>query len=87
MDNRAPNDNDEICYRCRGKGHWSHTCHTDKHFIDLYQAYKKGKRKIKTNLFDDSDPNDLTRLDVSNFFKGTRGKIYHLIADGNVYTN
>lgn len=43
-------------------------------FINLYQASKKGKRKIKTNLFDDSDSNDLTRLDVSNFFKGTRGK-------------
>ncbi|XP_039050690.1 uncharacterized protein LOC120191881 [Hibiscus syriacus] len=25
------------CYRCRGKGHWSRLCRTQKHLVDLYQ--------------------------------------------------
>ena len=32
------------CHRCSMKGHWSRTCHT-KHFVDLYQASIKAKRK------------------------------------------
>lgn len=41
-----------------------HTYSTDKHIVDLYQASKKGIRKIKTNLIDKSDTADLTHLDV-----------------------
>jgi len=29
--------NENICYRCGGKGHWSRTCRTPKHLVDLYQ--------------------------------------------------
>ncbi|XP_074567163.1 uncharacterized protein LOC141823846 [Curcuma longa] len=38
------------CYRCGMKGHWSRTCRTPKHFIDLYQASLKGKGTIETNF-------------------------------------
>ena len=26
-----------LCYRCGMKGHWSRTCRTPKHLVDLYQ--------------------------------------------------
>lgn len=42
------------CYRCGRKCHWSHTCNTDKHLVDLYYTSKKWKRKIKTNLVNNS---------------------------------
>lgn len=28
------------CFRCGAKGHWSRTCRTPKHLVDLYQASK-----------------------------------------------
>ena len=33
---KAPQD---TCYRCGMEGHWSHTCRTTKHLVDLYQAH------------------------------------------------
>ena len=33
------------CYRCDMKGHWSCTCCTSKHLVDLYQASIKEKGK------------------------------------------
>ena len=32
-------------YRCGMKRHWSCTCYTLKHLVDLYQASLKAKRK------------------------------------------
>ena len=50
------------CYRCGMKGHWSRTCRTAKHLVDLYQASMKGKDKqIETNFIDGKntmDPDD-----------------------------
>ena len=50
------------CYRCGMKGHWSRTCRTTKHLVDLYQASMKGKDKqIETNFIDGKytlDPDD-----------------------------
>ena len=50
------------CYRCGMKGHWSHTYHTAKHLVDLYQASIKGKgNQIETNFINGQgtmDPND-----------------------------
>ena len=50
------------CYRYGMKGHWSRTCRTAKHLVDLYQASMKGKdKKIETNFIDGKDtmdPND-----------------------------
>jgi len=37
--------NENICYRCGGKGHWSRTCRTPKHLVDLYQQSLKNKGK------------------------------------------
>ena len=85
------------CYRCGIKGHWSHTCHTTTHLVDLYQASVKGKGKqIKTNFIggqgtmdcdvnfiDGYDAVPLTHLDVPDFFEDLSGKIDHLIGNGN----
>jgi hypothetical protein len=82
------------------KGHWSHTCHTAKHLVNLYQASTKEKgKRIEMNFACHSDledhmgyfgtPNgvDITHLDVSDFFEDPNEKINHLIGNGNVHTN
>ena len=87
------------CYRCGMKGHWSCTCCTAKHLVDLYLASMKGKDKqIETNFIygkDTMDPDDpfldndgavpLKHFDVYDFFEDPSGKIDHLIGDDNVY--
>jgi hypothetical protein len=41
------------------KGHWSHTCRTPKHLIDLYQASIKEKEKyIEMNFANHSNSVD-----------------------------
>ena len=35
---------DQVCFKCGTKGHWSRICRTPKHLIELYQE-KHGKRK------------------------------------------
>ena len=86
------------CYRCEIKGHWSHTCRTTKHLVDLYQASVKGKGKqIETNFIGGQDIMDcdanfidgddavlLTHFGVSDFFEDPSGKINHWIGNGNV---
>ena len=68
------------------KRHWSCTCHTSKHFVDLYQALIKVKGKeVEMNFINSNGQVDLTHLDVSDFFENPNGKIDHLIGDGNVY--
>ena len=67
------------------KEHWSHTCCTPKHFVDLYQASIKAKgNEVEMNFIDSDGPVDLTYLDVSDLFENLNGKIDHLIGDGNV---
>ena len=70
-------------------GHWSHTCRTTKHLVDLYQASIKGKGKgkdIEVNFFDGNGDGgmDLPHFDVSDFFEDPNGNISHLIGDGHV---
>ena len=64
-----------LCYRCGMKGHWSRTCRTPKHLVDLYQESlkKKDKKVVETNFISkdesvDHDLNDMTHLDVADFF-------------------
>ena len=80
------------------KGHWSRTCRTTKHLVDLYQASMKGKDKqIETNFIDEKDtmgPDDpffdddgavpLKHFDVYDFFDDPSGKIDPLIGDDNM---
>ncbi|KAL4650192.1 hypothetical protein ACB092_01G069300 [Castanea dentata] len=85
---------------CGIEGHWSHTCRTPKHLVDLYQASIKEKRKrIETDFVDHNDPEDpmnsldlsngvdMTHLDISDFFEDVDGKFDNLIGDENFHTN
>lgn len=62
---------EEICYRCGIEGHWSRTCRTAKHLVDLYQASLKGKGKnAETNFIDQNNVyDDITHLDVADFLE------------------
>ena len=70
------------------KGHWSHTYHTPKHLVELYEAIlKKTKKKnVEANFVYENDAfkHDPTYLDVANLFEYPKGRIDHLISDGNV---
>ncbi len=81
---------ENICYRCGGKGHWSRTCRTPKHLVDLYQqSIKNNEKRVETNYGDcdeydgygDMDP---THFDIGDFFEDPNGKIDHLIGDETV---
>ena len=42
---------ENVCYRYGMKDHWSRTCRTPKHLVDLYQASLNDKGKsIETNF-------------------------------------
>ena len=48
---QSSKNNENICYYCGGKVHWSHTCRTPKHFVDLYQQSLKNKdKKVETHF-------------------------------------
>ena len=61
------------CYRCGSNNHWSKTCRTAKHLVELYQQSIKDKAKeIETNFTYevanvDKDHNDATNLDYDDF--------------------
>ena len=76
---------ESTCHHCGMKGHWSRTCRTSKHLVDLYQASLKN---IETNFTEQNDPlgianlephlgsgeqvdpySDLTHMEVGDFFE------------------
>ncbi|KAL6564724.1 hypothetical protein OROMI_016174 [Orobanche minor] len=84
---KASNDHnlskrEDKCHKCGMTGHWSRTCRTTKHLVDLYQKSIKGKGKIETNVLDYDGPLGTTHLDVSDFFADPKGDIGHLIGGG-----
>ncbi|KAG6661971.1 hypothetical protein CIPAW_03G211800 [Carya illinoinensis] len=75
---------EDECHRCGMTGHWSRTCRTAKHLVDLYQSSIKEKtKKFETNFaepsyaLDSIDGEDITSLDVSDFFEDSSGRVNH----------
>ena len=77
-------NSDNKCYRCGAKGHWSRTCRTPRHLVELYQAsLKEVKNNVEANFITE-DTVEPMHLDVADFFENPKGKIDHLIGDGSV---
>lgn len=72
------------CYPCGGKGHWSRTCCTPKHLVELYQASLKKMDNIAEANFITKDNVKPMHLDVAEFFEHLEGKIDHMIKDGSI---
>ena len=84
------NQDERLCYRCGGKGHWSHVCRIPKHLVDLYQKslknknQKRGKEsKLESNLADIENDYDFenmndTHLEIEDFFDNANGNIGHV---------
>lgn len=67
------------------KGHWSRTCRTPKHLVDLYQASIKTKgNEVEISFIDGDGSINITYLDVLDFFEDPSGKIDHLVGNENV---
>ena len=65
---KPSNGHENKCYRSGMEGHWSHTCRTPKHLVDLYQASIKEKEKgIETNFAKHNGPED--PMNYLDFFK------------------
>ncbi|TYH22976.1 hypothetical protein ES288_A04G172700v1, partial [Gossypium darwinii] len=68
-----------LCYRCSGKNHWSRTCCTPKHLVELYQQSLKDKwEKIEINFVCENDEDDYgivdtTHLEAVDFFTTPKG--------------
>ena len=76
---KAPQD---TCYRCGMEGHWSRTCCTAKHLVDLYQtSLKENGKKIEMN-FTDSNGMDLSYFD-NDFLISPSENFDYLIDDVN----
>ena len=69
-------------------GHWSRTCRTPKHFVDLYQASLKSK-KVKNaetnfvqNYFSEYQL-EMTHLDVADYLAYPEGTSGAMEGDGS----
>ena len=56
---------DNTYSRCGMNKHWARACCMPKHFVDLYQAFVKGKRKrFETHYIENAY--DATNIKVNN---------------------
>ena len=64
LQDKPPKNDENNCYKCGMKGHWSCTYRTLKHLVNLYQASIKAKGKEIEMNFTDGDGLDLTYYDL-----------------------
>ena len=62
--------NESICHRCGMTGHWSRTCRTPKHFVDLYQASLKNTGKRGESHAIEINPAAITTIEANNISVG-----------------
>ena len=83
VQSESQKNQNEVCYRCGVEGHWSRTCRTPRHLVELYQPSIKDKGKKKemnftdySDVFDDTtEPADAAHLDVAEFFTEQSGEL------------
>ncbi|XP_019251167.1 PREDICTED: uncharacterized protein LOC109230092 [Nicotiana attenuata] len=80
---RAPNV-ENACYRSGGKRHWSRTCRTPKHMVELYQASLKKTEKNAEANFISEDNLDFMHLDVADYFALPEEETSHVIGGESV---
>ncbi|KAK4268714.1 hypothetical protein QN277_025328 [Acacia crassicarpa] len=59
---------ENACYRCGGKGHWSRTCCTPRHLVNLYQESLKRSGKgprIEANHVDITENSEQKDIDIN----------------------
>ena len=83
LQDKPSKNHENNCYRCGMKRHWSHTCHTPKHLVNLYQASIKAKGKEIEIKFIDGNGLDLTYCDI-DLFGGPSEKTDYLRNDKKI---
>ena len=61
---------DQDCYRCGMRGHWSRICRTPKHIVDLYQELH-GQKKKKKQAQHEAHFVDSEKLEIERAMKTT----------------
>ncbi|KAM1400606.1 hypothetical protein ACFX2F_027864 [Malus domestica] len=59
--------NDDMCYRCGSKDHWSRICRAPKKVVDEYHSRRK---KFESNFMQVDEP-ETTKMEVSDFQEDT----------------
>ncbi|KAK3426307.1 hypothetical protein EUGRSUZ_F02781 [Eucalyptus grandis] len=62
--------NESICHHCGMTRHWSRTCRTPKHFVDLYQASLKNMGKRDESHTIEINPTAITTVEANNISVG-----------------
>ena len=62
--------NESICHRCGMTRHWSRTCRTPKHFVDLYKASLKNTGKRGKSHAIEINPAAITTVEANNISVG-----------------
>ena len=62
--------NESICHRCGMIGHWSRTCRTSKHFVDICQASLKNTGKRGESHAIEINPAVVTTVEANNISVG-----------------
>jgi gag-polypeptide of LTR copia-type/Zinc knuckle len=68
---------ENACYRCGGKGHWSRTCRTPRHLVDLYkESLKNNGKGLRTevnhvDMAENSEynDNDVNYMEAADFLE------------------
>ena len=62
--------NESICHRYGMTGHWSRTCRTPNHFVDLYHAFFKNTGKRGESHAIEINPVVITIVEANNISVG-----------------
>ncbi|XP_049369493.1 uncharacterized protein LOC125834388 [Solanum verrucosum] len=81
---------ESVCHRCGSMGHWSRTCRSSKHLVQLYQAsLKKGNNNPEANFISEDNVEPIHKMNnnaEANFISEDNVEPMHLdVADFFVF--